>query len=103
MLQAGRDLHFASEARSTHRERQIGAQHLDRHLGVVAQVAGEIHRGHAATADLVEQLVTIGQSGRERILRVVQTGQMGVLGLPDTGVLIVSLFGAGRNPAEPSI
>ena len=43
---------------------ELRAQHLDGDLAVVLQVLGEVHRGHAALAQLALDAVAVGQSGR---------------------------------------
>ena len=45
--------------------RELGPEHLDRDLADVLQVLGEIHRGHAAGAELALDAIAIGQGGRE--------------------------------------
>ncbi len=69
MLQSSADVDFAEETLATHGRAPVGSEHLDGHPGIVAQVAGEIHRGHAAAADLVQQLIAIAEGGRERLLQ----------------------------------
>ena len=49
---------------------QLGPEHLERHLAVVAHVVGEVDRGHAALAHLALEAVAVGEGGaqvRERL------------------------------------
>ena len=43
--------------------RQLGAQHLERDLAVVAQVVGQVDGGHAAGAELALDPVAVGEGG----------------------------------------
>ena len=49
--------------------RELGVEHLEGDLPVVARSLGEIHRGHAAPAELALDDVPAGQSGRPTGLR----------------------------------
>ena len=44
---------------------QFGLQDLERDLAVVLQVLGQVHRGHAALAELALDAVAAGQGGGE--------------------------------------
>ena len=61
MLQAGGDLDLAGEPLGTERGRQLRPKNLHRHPAVVLQVLGEVHRGHAALAQLPLDAVAVGQ------------------------------------------
>ena len=64
---------LAALRRSWHREESLGAdgggklrsQELDRDLAGVLEVLGEIHRGHAALAQLPLEAVAVGEGGSE--------------------------------------
>jgi hypothetical protein len=60
MLEAGDDPDLAEEAVGAEAGRDLGAQHLERHLPLVAKVAREVHPGHAPLADQAEDLIPIG-------------------------------------------
>ena len=45
---------------------ELGAQHLDRDLAVVPQVAGEVDGRHAASPELALEAIPILESVRER-------------------------------------
>ena len=59
----GLDLHH--EALGAEHGGQFRLQHLDRDLAVVLQVLGEVHRGHAAGAELALDAVAVGESDRQ--------------------------------------
>src|SRR4029077_9707065 len=59
------DVDLAREAVDAHRRAQLGAQHLERDLAVVLDVAGQIDDGHAALTDLALDLVPAAQRGGE--------------------------------------
>jgi hypothetical protein len=46
MVEVGDDPDLAKEAFGSERGGQLGAQHLDRHVSLVLEVASEIHRPH---------------------------------------------------------
>ena len=46
---------------------QFRPQHLDRHLAVVFDVLGEVHRGHAAGTNLPLDDVAVGEGGFESV------------------------------------
>ena len=52
VLQLGRDADLAQESLGAHGRRDVGIQHLDGHLALVAAVPRQIHVRHAATAQL---------------------------------------------------
>ncbi len=61
MLQPGRELDLALESLRTERGRDRGQEHLERDEALMLDVAGEIHRRHAASAELALDEVAIGQ------------------------------------------
>ena len=63
MIQLRRDLDLAQKPLGPEQRRQIGAEHLDRHLAVVLHVVGEVHRRHAPTAELALDAVAAGERG----------------------------------------
>jgi hypothetical protein len=62
MLQVGRDLDLLQEPVGPDHGCQLRQQYLQRHVAVVLQIAGQIHRGHAALAKLPLDHVAVGQS-----------------------------------------
>ena len=44
---------------------EFGAQHLERHVAVVLEVAGEVDGGHPAGAEFALDAVAIGERGGE--------------------------------------
>ena len=44
---------------------KLGLEDLERDLAVVLEVLGEVHRGHAALAELTLDAVAVGQGGDE--------------------------------------
>ena len=65
MLQVRDGLDLGEEALGADHGGQLGPQHLDRDLAVVLEVLGEVHRGHAAGAELALDAVAVGEGGRE--------------------------------------
>ena len=66
MLQPGGELDLALEALGAERGGQLGVEHLERDRPVVAEVVGEVDRGHAAAPELALDAVAVGQGRRER-------------------------------------
>ena len=67
MLESGGDLDLAGESLGTERSGQLGPENLHGHPPVVLQVLGEVHRGHAALAQLPLDAVALGEGSREAI------------------------------------
>jgi hypothetical protein len=65
VVESGGRPDLAEEALGPEARAQLGVEHLDRHEAVVPQVAGEIHRGHAAVTELALDRVAAGQGGFE--------------------------------------
>ena len=57
MLEVGRDLNFCEKPLDAEDCGQLGAQHLEGDIALVPHVASEIHRRHAAAADLAVEIV----------------------------------------------
>src|SRR6185312_7169382 len=49
--------------------RELGLQHLDRHVALVLEILGEEHRGHPAGPKLAFDAVAAGESGVELVDR----------------------------------
>ena len=64
----GLDLHH--EALGADDGGELGLQDLERHLAVVLEVLGQVHRGHAPLAELPLDAVAVGQGGNEAGKRV---------------------------------
>ena len=77
MLQPGSEPDLAEEAVRAHTRGQLGMEHLERDGPVVPQVAGEVHRGHPAAAELALERVAVGQRGCEprREFRTIALGR----------------------------
>ncbi len=67
MLELGRGLDLTPEARGAERVGQLGGEHLERDRTVVFEILREIHRGHAAAAELALDGVAPGDSRRQTI------------------------------------
>ncbi len=61
MVELRGDLHLTQEPVGTQRSGQFGPHDLDRHLSLVLQVLGQVHRGHPALTDHTVDPVTLGQ------------------------------------------
>ena len=77
MLQAGRDLDLLEEALGADHRRQLGVQHLHRHLAVMARVRREIDGRHPAAAELALDRVSVGQRPFQRFVHGGQTEEGG--------------------------
>ena len=60
VLEACDRLDFALKALGAERPRQFRMQHFERHWPLVAEVLGQVNRGHAAASELVLDAVTVG-------------------------------------------
>ena len=54
---------------------ELGAQHLERDLAVVAQVVREVDGGHAARPELALDAVAVGQRRGQALVRVAHRGR----------------------------
>ena len=63
VLQAGGDADLAEEAVRTQGRCELGVDNLERDGAVVAKVAREVNRGHAAPPELALDRVAVGQGG----------------------------------------
>jgi hypothetical protein len=61
VLEAGGEPDLALEALGAKRLGQLGMEYLERDGAVVAEVLCEVHRGHAAAAELTLEEVTVAQ------------------------------------------
>ncbi len=87
-----RDLDLAQEPLGAEGLGQLGAHHLDRHLAVVLEVLGQVHRGHAALAQHPLDPVALGQRPADPV-DLDRPGGHGALGHPRLG-------GRGRAALE---
>ena len=95
MLEVGGNLDFGKEAIDADHRTQVGAQYFERNAPIVPRIAREVHRRHAAPADLsidrvssVERPVELGDevhrsvaSGRKAVAekrRASRTTRLGV-------------------------
>src|SRR5690349_21337539 len=62
MLETCRDLDLAQEPVGTERGGELGAEDLHRHLPAVADILGQVDRGHPSLSDLSVEGVTVLQS-----------------------------------------
>jgi hypothetical protein len=69
-LQPGGQFDLPLEAVRTERLSELGMEHLERHRPVVAEVLGQKHGSHAATAKLAFEAVPVGQAVLELLAQV---------------------------------
>ena len=69
MPQSGREPDLLQEPLGAEDRGQLRAQDLDGDLAVVLEVLRQVHRGHAALAQLPLDAVAVGEGGGERIGR----------------------------------
>src|SRR5204863_4399815 len=62
---------LAEESHVTEGGREVGAQNLERDRSIVLEIVREIHRRHAAGAELTLDTITIGECGGESVNRSV--------------------------------
>ena len=67
MVEPRRDPDLAQEPLGAEDGGQVGAQHLERDLAVVLQVAREVDGRHAARADLALDRVALGEGGAQAL------------------------------------
>jgi len=77
MVEAGGDLDLTQKPIGPEHRRQLGPQHLDRHLALVFQIVREIDRRHAAASELSLDGVAAGEGGVEALAEVPQRGGRG--------------------------
>ncbi len=65
VLQRGGGADLGEEPLGADHRGQLGAEHLDRHLAVVPQVLGQVHRGHPAMPQLPLDAVAVGKGAGE--------------------------------------
>ena len=64
MAQIGGGFNLAQESLRPQRGGQLGTQDFHRDLAMVLEVFGQVHRGHAALAQLPLDAVAVGERGR---------------------------------------
>ena len=74
-----RHLDLAQEPLGADLGGDLGPEHLERDLAVVAQVVGQEDDGHAALAQLALEGVAAGEAAFEALLQVVHEGMEDVL------------------------
>jgi hypothetical protein len=67
VLEAGGELDLSREAFGADGGPKVGAQHLDGNEPFVAQVAGEVHRGHSTASELPLDGVVRAECGLELV------------------------------------
>jgi len=65
MREGGGEADLAQEAVASQRVAEVGAQHLERHLTLVAQVVGAVHGRHAAGAEFRAKAVVTAKGDGE--------------------------------------
>ena len=65
MVEGGRDLDFPEEPLGAERGRKLRAQELEGDETFVLEIAGEVHRGHSAAAQLALDRVAAEQGSVE--------------------------------------
>ena len=78
MLQVGRELDLGQEPLGPDHRGELGAEHLEGHPPGMADVLGQVDRGHAAGADLALDPVAVGQGELEAGLRLGHGGGLWV-------------------------
>jgi hypothetical protein len=61
VLQASRGTDFPLEAFRSEGCRQLRVQHLERHVAIVLEIVGQVHRSHAAASQLSFKPVAVLQ------------------------------------------
>ncbi len=67
MLEVGGDLDLGQEPFGAEHGGQLGAKDLHRDLAVVLEILREVHRGHAALAQLALNAVAVTKGGGEAV------------------------------------
>ena len=70
VLQARRELDLLEKPLGAEHGRELGVQHLERHLAAVPNVLGQIDRGHAPGTELSLDPVAVGDRRAESRYRV---------------------------------
>ena len=70
MLETGGDFDLFEEPLCAEYGCEFGTQDFHRHLAVVFQVLGEIHRRHTTSTDLALYGIAIGEGGFETVEKV---------------------------------
>jgi hypothetical protein len=65
VLECGSYTDFVEEAVGPNGSRELSSKHLERDRAVMAKVVREVHRRHAAPAELTLDAVTVSQGGCE--------------------------------------
>jgi hypothetical protein len=77
VLEPGGELDLAEKALGAEGAGQLGVEHLEGDGAVVAEVLREVDGGHAATSELADQAVTVGQGVAQSVRRLTQAGLRG--------------------------
>ena len=91
MLQPGGELDLALEPVGAEGGGELGMEHLERDGAVVAEVAGEVDRGHAPAAELALERVAVASAFAQRRPRV------GGHDVPSTSFWNRGCFRSGSN------
>ncbi len=75
MLEIGRGSDLLDESLGPEDGRQLGPQHLHRHLPMVLQVLGEVDRRHPTATEFALDLVAVGEGGFEAVELIRHTGE----------------------------
>jgi hypothetical protein len=104
VLEIGGELDLLEEPLRADDGGQLGVQHLDGDVAVVLEVLGEVHRGHAARAELALEAVAVGEGGGEAVhlealpaMRSRSTARQ-----LDTTTMLPSLAGSRKMKCWPS-
>ncbi len=82
VLEAGGNPDFAQEPLRPQHGGDLSVEHFHRDSSFVPKVPGEVHRGHAAAADLVLDGVTVGKCRYQAVSEFSQSGQLSMRGTP---------------------
>lgn len=72
MPELGRGMDLGEEALGAHHEAELRPEHLEGHFATVLEIAGEVHRGHPALAQLPLEAVAVGESVPKLVRRIRQ-------------------------------
>jgi hypothetical protein len=72
MMELGGNADLAREALRAQQRGEIGTQHLDGDLGILPQVARQVHGRHAAASDFAHDGISSGEQAGLFLLRVDQ-------------------------------
>ena len=103
MLQPGGDFDLAEEALGPEGRGQLRPQHFDRHLAVMPQVLGQVHRRHPAMTQLPHDGVAVGERFLQAGERFVHCGDRRWGRGKDAAALVDRLVGERGISGNPRL